>query len=557
MKKIDINYLGYVNEVGLNTAKIVVTNLTNLVKLQVGRLILINIGSSYVVGIVKKISFIETIIQEPYLEDNEECVANNEVTINTGAIETILLGTIVGEEFKKHITSTPSVKDECFILEDETFKQIFTSEELKPNQLTVGQYSSYGGNALLDGNKLFQRHCAILGSSGSGKSWLVSMLCEKASQLASSNIVIFDIHGEYASLDYAKQLIIPGPDEVNSSDPNNLFLPYWLLSSTELISMFIDRSEYSAINQISIFQKLILEQKRRYIKEIDPDSVLLNSLTINSPVPFDIGIVIEKLKEINCQMISGAKSLKQGPHFGKFSKVISRISEKLKDTRYKFLFSTDSNHYEMSTLEHVINQVLSIKDSKIKTINFSEVPSEILPTIIALIARLIFQVQLWTDRDKRQPVAIIADECHLYLPANKSASTERSIDAFEKIAKEGRKFALVMIPVSQRPAEINDTVLAQMENIITLKISNPKDQAVISKLLPESFSGILENLPILQVGEAFVLGNCTDIPARIKLDAPRCEPLSSTIDFWSRWSKESDAVDFNEIVENMRRQGKK
>ena len=122
--------------------------------------------------------------------------------------------------------------------------------------LEIGRYTiDETAAAYLDGNKFFQRHASLLGSTGSGKSWSVAAILEQAANLSSSNLIVFDLHGEYSELSYARHLRVPGPEELGQSDDSLLFLPYWLLNAEELQAMFIDRSEFSAHNQVMAFQE--------------------------------------------------------------------------------------------------------------------------------------------------------------------------------------------------------------------------------------------------------------------------------------------------------------
>ncbi|GAH07848.1 unnamed protein product, partial [marine sediment metagenome] len=122
------------------------------------------------------------------------------------------------------------------------------------NALNIGTYTlDEKAETYLDGNKFFQRHAALLGSTGSGKSWAVASILEKASKLPSANIILFDLHGEYSTLEYAKHIRIAGPNDLENSGDDILFLPYWLLNFEEMQEMFIDRSEFSAHNQVMVF----------------------------------------------------------------------------------------------------------------------------------------------------------------------------------------------------------------------------------------------------------------------------------------------------------------
>jgi DNA helicase HerA-like ATPase len=158
----------------------------------------------------------------------------------------------------------------------------------------------------------------------------------------------------------------------------------------------------------------------------------------------------------------------------------------------------------------------------IKIIDFSEVPSDILPVMVSLVARLVFQIQFWMDPGEdgisRHPIALVCDEAHLYLPSKReemNSLQKRALNNFERIAKEGRKHGVGILLISQRPSDVSTTILSQCNNIISLRLTNKIDQGVVRKLLPESLEGIMEVLPALDIGEAVVVGDSVLLPTRI------------------------------------------
>ncbi|VAM09543.1 Type IV secretory pathway, VirB4 components [Enterobacter hormaechei] len=379
-------------------------------------------------------------------------------------------------------------------------------------------------------------------------------------KLPSSNLVVFDLHGEYKELSYAKQLRIPGPDEVDTDDDSLLFLPYWLLNSEEIQSLFVDRSEFSAHNQVVIVQDAITEQKKAFL-QTNGRSDLLQAFTLDSPIPYSLDNVIGKLRFLNEERIPGAQAGKEknGPFNGEFSRLLVRMASRLQDRRYGFLFNSPDKYNQYGSLSMIAETLMGFGNQKknIKVIDFSEVPADILPVIIGLVARIIYQVQFWTNPESRRPVAFVCDEAHLYLPRKEGNPVERrAVEAFEKIAKEGRKYGVALMIVSQRPSDVSTTILSQCNNIISLRLTNADDQATVRKLLPESLESLLEALPIMDVGEAMVVGDSVLLPSRIKIDPPTETPLSATIDFWSRWQENVTNTDFALAVENMRRQNR-
>ncbi|MHB1294414.1 MAG: ATP-binding protein [Anaerolineae bacterium] len=489
-----------------------------------------------------------------------ECASN---AVRLTLVGTVGLGTDNRVRFSRSLVQVPEIDCDCYILREgqlQTFMNLLSVEGKAQHSLDIGHYTMDDtAVAYLDGNRLFQRHASLLGSTGCGKSWTVASLLERAAGLPSANLVVLDLHGEYRELTYARHLRIPGPEELGSGNEGLLYLPYWLLNAEELQAMFIDRSEFSAHNQVMAFQDTVVAEKKRALEELEKADVL-NAFTLDSPVPFAIDDVMAELERLNEEMVPGTRGEKQGLFYGQFSRLLVRLNSKLSDKRYGFLFQAPDSEHGYDAMAAMAERLMGYSGTRaqVKVIDFSEVPAEILPVIVGLVARVIYQIQFWTDRNKRQPLAIVCDEAHLYLPKKDGTNPveQRAIESFEKIAKEGRKYGVALLVVSQRPSDVSATILSQCNNVIALRLSNADDQATVRKLMPESLEGLMDSLPVLDIGEALVVGDAVLLPSRIRIKPPSEKPLSATIDFWDEWSKELAAPDFAQAVENMRRQNR-
>lgn len=240
--------------------------------------------------------------------------------------------------------------------------------------------------------------------------------------------------------------------------------------------------------------------------------------------------------------------------------MLARIQGKLDDRRYGFLFQVPAAESDYDALGRLVSKLLNFEKEKeqIKVIDFSEVPSDILPVMVGLVGRLIYQIQFWTNHEDRHPIAMVCDEAHLYLPKKdgKNPVEKRAIESFEKIAKEGRKYGVALFIVSQRPSDVSTTILSQCNNVISLRLTNAEDQSTVKKLLPDSLDSLLDILPIMDVGEALVVGDSVLLPSRIKITPPVEKPLSETVKFWESWSKPNANLNFATIVENLRKQSR-
>jgi len=568
--------LGKVRAVDTRRVDVQVNSDEDLRKARVGQLVAIALPGAieeWLIGVIDRV--VKTPIQEEQPDQNFEgdeemdgVSLSRESVLNT--VRIILVGTVGltsdnNPRFSRSLVQVPEIDGACHVLRDaqlQTFMALLSAEGKTEHSLEIGRYTiDEKAAAYLDGNKFFQRHASLLGSTGSGKSWTVAAILEQAAKLPSSNLIVFDLHGEYRELSYARHLRIPGPEELGKADDSLLFLPYWLLNAEELQAMFIDRSEFSAHNQVMAFQDIVVAEKKRTLESLKKTDVL-NAFTLDSPVPFAIDNVIAELKRMNEEMVPGAKAnkKKQGPFYGQFSRLLVRLNSKVTDKRYGFLFQAPGAAHKYESMALMVKQLMdySISKAQIKVIDFSEVPADILPVIVGLVARIIYQVQFWTDRNKRKPMALVCDEAHMYLPKKdgKNPVEQRAIENFEKIAKEGRKYGVALLIVSQRPSDVSPTILSQCNNVVSLRLTNGDDQATVKRLMPESLEGLMDTLPILDIGEALVVGDAVLLPSRIRIHPPKEKPLSATIDFWDEWTKAPDTPDFTKAVENMRRQNR-
>ena len=512
-----------------------------------------------IIGLISKI--LRKAISEKIDEDSEtDEVVENLIRVN-------LVGTLLeasGTEryvFKRTLNTVPSIDADCFLLQGESlskFMNIISSNSGNP--LKVGKYTiSDGSDSNLDGNKFFQRHAVIVGGTGSGKSWTVANILGAASSLKSINSVVFDLHGEYrplAELPSTKLLKIAGPSD-NSDKEKTIFLPYWLLSYEEIESLLLDRSDTNAPNQARALFDLIVQYKRENLEESDNQDVL-NNFTIDSPIPYDINHVLSSLEEKDSEIVPGARSTKMGPLNGKLTRFIQRLKSKQSDKRLNFIFNSDSRLQKYEWLVSLVKNLLDFGNEKgLKIIDFSEVPSDILPVISGLIARLIFSVQQWMEAETRHPVALFCDEAHLYIPAQtKNGMEERGLASFERIAKEGRKYGISLVVISQRPSDVSKTVLSQCGNFIAMRLTNPDDQNVIKRLFPDNLGDFSEMLPILDIGESLIVGDASLLPSRVKIDPPKIKPDSRTVEFWDEWSKDITEKGIEQAVEALRKQQK-
>ena len=484
----------------------------------------------------------------------------------------------VRNRFKRGADSFPQIDRECFLIEGgnlQRFMGLLGAGLDEEQRLELGHFVvDRSAAAIANGDRFFQRHAAILGSTGSGKSCAVSLILERAHARKYANLVVFDIHGEYASLanppapegesappPIAGAYKIAGPGDLDAPPENAIFLPYWLLNREEMLSMILDRSDQNAPNQASRFT---LHVRKLKASTLDTESKkdVKATFTVDSPIPYKLADLLAKLRHDDTVKGTGAKGQPvKGDWEGKLTRFLSRLEAKVDDRRYGFLFKPPEAALKYEWLAEQVGKLLAASEGKlgIKIVDFSEVPSDVLPVVTGVFARLLYDVQFWMEAEKRTPFVFVCDEAHLYLPvrADADAVEKQALYSFERIAKESRKYGVSLLVISQRPSDVSRTILSQCNNFLILRLTNDQDQNVVRRLMPDSLAGVLDGLPLLDTGEAFLLGDAILLPARIKLKFPAIEPLSQTRNFWQEWGKKApDAEAVHAAVETLRRQSR-
>ncbi len=578
------NKLGKVAAVDTSRVLIAVDNATLLPRAGVGSLVAIQgvTAQEFLIGMTERVT--RQLREQTAAPDPMEPITLVMEVVPDDTLRVVLLGTyrtidgMMRNRFKRGADSFPQIDRECHLLEGGNLQRFMSllGKELEAKQrLELGHFIlDQSAVAIANGDRFFQRHASILGSTGSGKSWCVSLILERAHARKHANIIVFDMHGEYSSLAsppshagkpapraIASQFKIAGPGDLDNPLPRTIFLPYWLLNREEMLSMILDRSDQNAPNQASRFTLHVRALKEATLTEKHKDDVKA-TFTVDSPIPYRLTDLLDKLKHDDTAKGIGAKGGEiKGEWEGRLTRFISRLETKAEDRRYGFMFKPPPAALEYDWLAKQVESLLASKNDEagIKIVDFSEVPSDVLPVVAGVFARLLYDVQFWMAPDKRTPFVFVCDEAHLYLPVREDADAveKQALYSFERIAKEGRKYGVSLLVVSQRPSDVSRTILSQCNNFLILRLTNDQDQNVVRRLMPDSLAGILEGLPLLDTGEALLLGDAILLPARIRLNRPLIEPLSQTRDFWQEWGEKApDATAVKVAVETLRRQSR-
>ena len=574
----DAEALGRVKSVDTAIVIVQVADVDRLRKLQVNRLAVLQSSrpGQHLIGIIQKITRNAVEANEVGEVDGDEPALK--MTTELNLVRITLIGTMIdklGTEsnvFLRTLETVPEIDANCFAVEGEAltnFMRVIAHISGDGERLSLGHYTlDDKAEAFLNGNKFFQRHAVIVGSTGSGKSWTTARVLECMAGLPNANGIVFDIHGEYRPLNGAgiRHFRIAGPKDLDAKSTladGVIHLPYWLLAYEAMVSMFVDRSDQNAPNQAMLMSRTIIDAKRDFLTKGKHTDVLDN-FTIDSPIPFAISDVIARLEELDAEMIPGSKTgtEKQGHFHGKLSRLVERLKNKQTDRRLGFLFQAPKETMDFDWLEKLVAALVSgtkdqsDKQGGVKIVDFSEVPSDMLPLIISLVAKLVFSIQQWTPTESRHPIALFCDEAHLYIPERQSSSGGEAfaVEMFERIAKEGRKYGVGLVVISQRPSEVNRTVLSQCNNLVAMRLTNGDDQAVVRRLLPDSLGGFSDLLPVLDTGEALVIGDASLLPTRVRIQRPNSQPNSGTIPFWDKWNEDKEIAKVPDAVASWRKQ---
>lgn len=400
----------------------------------------------------------------------------------------------------------------------------------------------------VDGDKFFNKHIAIVGSTGSGKSHTVAKIIQQAASgkaggyvgMNNSHVVIFDIHAEYkAAFPDAKHI-----------DITNLRLPYWLLNSDELQELFID-TEANDHNQRNLFKEAVVKSKKEHFRG---DDVAKEKIHFDSPLLFEINDILELARYKNTTERDGTR---QGPLVGKLSNFISRFENKLADKRLDFLLGDESRD---TSFEDVLKSLIGYGESKtnITIIDLSGVPFDVLSITVSLISRILFEYGYYYKRLRIAennseneandvPLLLVYEEAHKYAPNNDAAKYRASRESIERIAKEGRKYGITLLLASQRPSEISETIFSQCSNFLALRLTNPSDQNYVKRLLPDTMGNLVDRMPSLRAGESLLIGDAVVLPSVVQIDMCDPTPASSDIPYWQLWQEPWHDLDFEAI----------
>lgn len=452
-------------------------------------------------------------------------------------------------QFERGVTQYPTTGAEVHAIGSSDIAKMFDRYQSKG--LAVGTLASHPSlRVCLDPTNLFGRHFAVLGQTGSGKSWTVASLVQKTvSVMPKAHIILLDLHGEYCWERKNERHFAFDGAVVRHVDARELEIPYWLMTYAELCDLLIDQTEFSAHNQTAVFKEELVK-----LRAAEGEKLGLARTTLDTPIYFDLISLRDAVESRNGLVISESSGkMIKGPLTGAFDNFLMRLDSKLNDIRYDFLLKPQ-HRSDSASLSDLLRDFVGLGERKvpITVIDLSSVPFDVRPTVAAQIGRLAFEFNYWNPKYREFPILLICEEAHAYIPRVAESQFAGSRKSMERIAKEGRKYGVGLSIVSQRPHEVSETVLAQCGTFICLRITNPDDQTYVRSLVPESEGDLVCVLAGLGRGEALVLGEAVPLPTRVQFDKPNPAPNSDDVDFYAQWKDGPADLDVDEIVKRWR-----
>jgi DNA helicase HerA-like ATPase len=450
--------------------------------------------------------------------------------------------------FRRGISCYPALGDVAMRASKEELEKAYACDSATAIRMGhIAQDESIPAMVKID--DLLGKHFAILGATGTGKSCTLALLLRRILEKSPhGHLLLLDVHREYASA---------FKDMAEVITPADLNLPFWLLTFEEIVEILIGQPT-SREADIEILREIIPIAKLRYMKNrrreraapgrhreaIDPAAV-----GVDTPIPYRSSDLIAILDE---------KLEKLGPHGdpAPCKRLKARLEAINRDSRYGFMFGS-------LTVEDTMSQVLSrlfripVAGKPIAIVELGGLPSEIINVVVSVLARLAFDFGIWSGG--RIPLTFVCEEAHRYVPAGKSLGFEPAKRAISRIAKEGRKYGLSLGIVSQRPAELDATILSQCSTIFSMRLANERDQQILRAGVPDAAASLLDVMPAMGMGEAIAFGEGVGLPARIKIDIipPEFLPMSSSASFTRSWARElSDGSLLQDIVQRWRHQNR-
>jgi DNA helicase HerA-like ATPase len=507
-------------------------------RIQIGAVVQIRTPGAAVVGIICAIS-----APMPDMNDaNREVLGLVEINL---AGEIIISGKAARLTFRRGVSNLPSLGDPVFLAGRHDLTRIFAPPNVA--SIKVGTlFQDERVPACLQTDDLLAKHFIVAGSTGSGKSCALTAILQRLLEgHEAAHVVILDIHNEYSHA---------FGDFVERIELDSFSLPLWMLNFHELC-VALTSADGNQEDEIEILNEAVLYAKRRYFEAAAGRASLMRKqtenfiITVDTPAPF-------RVSDLTAYIDDQLGKLERTRNTLPYKRLKAKIELLVADQRYNFMFGGLT---VQDTMTEVLGRLFRVPNEgkPISVIDLSTVPHEILDVVISVIARLAFDLAVWSQGGL--PMLLVCEEAHRYAPANGEDKFVPTRKALGRIAKEGRKYAISLALVTQRPSELDPTILSQCSTAIALRLSNERDQQVIRGSTYEGLVDLIDFLPLLGDREAIVLGQGTTMPMRIRFDElPRDKaPRNMNPGFSKSWkTKNMDRAMLDQIVSRWRMTGR-
>lgn len=507
---------------------------------------------------------------------------SSEAEIDGRWMTVTLFGESLGGAFERGVGQHPTFGDEVHLVTNAELKNIYGSAHIR-TPLTLGTIASSSGiEARVDLGKLVSRHSAVVGSSGSGKSNLVAVLLDAIAQqgYSSARVLVIDPHGEYSNA-------VGEAGEVFSVTPTDtqkpLFVPYWALPFDEI--MAVSLGALNAGNDAVVRSEV--ERLRRVGAQFLEDPPPSQGISADSPIPFSIKQLWADLSDFEnrsyqdrecakpTDVIQGDAELLiansyppasngsaapfKGPKRG-IIRNLELMRNRLRDTRYSFLLNPGPeltptlDSKTGGDLDALVSSWVG-HDKPITVIDLSGAPSDVLSLVTGTVLRIVYDTLFWSSDlpigGRQQPLLVVLEEAHLFLPEGRDSAAQRTV---AKIAKEGRKYGVGLMLVTQRPTELDSTALSQCGTMIALRLTNTSDRSRVSAAMPDDLADFTALLPALRTGEAIMTGEALPIPSRVRLPIAPRKGVGGDPDLAAGWRllPRPDATQYSAAIANWR-----
>ena len=437
-----------------------------------------------------------------------------------------LLGEIFGDQarqrFRRGVTSYPAIDDTVDLITNQELRTIYAPTG--SDQIDIGTLQQDPSvTAYVDVEEMLSKHFAVLGSTGVGKSSGVSLLLNEILKARPKlRIFLLDVHNEYGRCFGERALVL---------NPRNLKLPFWLFNFEEIVDVLFGGrpgvpEELEILTEVIPLAKGVYTQyqhsDRLGLKRLDPNT---NVYTTDTPVPYRLVDLISLIDQRMGRLENRSSRIV-------YHKLISRIETVRNDPRYTFMF--ENANVGGDTMAEVISHLfrLPANGRPMTVMQLAGFPVEVVDSVVSVLCRMAFDFGLWSDGVS--PLLFICEEAHRYASADRSIGFGPTRKAVSRIAKEGRKYGVYLGLVTQRPAELDATIISQCSTLFTMRLANERDQTLLRSAVSDAAANLLSFVPSLGTREVLAFGEGVALPTRLRFkevpahQLPRSEATIAT-----------------------------